>query len=154
SPSTTSGYSMNRALLVTALAGCAGCWSDGALPGTSFDTGSTRRDCSAPPDLAPPGIHLTFPSAPRSRIDLLFLVDHSVSMEPMQGELRNRLGQLLKTFQDLADKNGAYADLHIGVVTSDYGAGLHGAPGCSASGVSGGGDQGKLIAVGTNAAVS
>src|SRR5262249_13119377 len=42
-----------------------------------------------------------------------------------------------------------YADLHIGVVTSDYGAGATGAPGCTSSP---GGDFGRLQARGKSAA--
>src|SRR5262249_26355805 len=48
-------------------------------------------------------------------------------------------------------QRGLYADLHIGVVTSDYGAGATGASGCTPSGPEGGGDQGRLIALGKRA---
>src|SRR5207302_1952043 len=53
-------------------------------------------------------------------------------------------------FQTLA-QNGTFADLHVGVVTSDYGAGATGAPGCSPSP---GGQQGRMQARGAKAATN
>jgi hypothetical protein len=93
---------------------------------------------------------LTIPQNLKNKVDILFMLDNSNSMESMQTELKNRFTQFFKPFMDLADKN-TFADLHIGVVSSDYGAGATGAPGCSPSGLSGGGDQGKLIAIGKKA---
>jgi hypothetical protein len=68
----------------------------------------------------------------KDKVDVLFLVDNSSSMDPMQLELRQRFGDFFKVFQDLAT-SGTYADMHIGVVTSDYGAGDTAAGGCTAS---------------------
>src|SRR5262249_33782229 len=71
--------------------------------------------------------------------------DNSVSMDAMQSELRARFGDFLSVFDDLA-AHGIYADLHIGVVTSDYGAGDKAKPlGCDASP---GGQRGLLQPVG------
>ncbi len=63
-------------------------------------------------------------------------------------ELKTRFSQFFKIFQDLADR-GTFVDLHVGVVTSDYGAGATGAPGCQRSP---GGDRGRLQPIGVAAA--
>jgi len=62
------------------------------------------------------------PQNAQNKVDILFMVDNSPSMDAMQSELKARFGDFFKVFQDLAAK-GTFADLHIGVVTSDYGAG-------------------------------
>jgi hypothetical protein len=77
-----------------------------------------------------------------NKVDILFMVDNSSSMDPMQLELRARFGDFLKVFEDLAQA-GTYADLHIGVVTSDYGAGDAPPPG-SGCDASPGGQKGLL----------
>jgi hypothetical protein len=82
------------------------------------------------------------------KVDLLFMVDNSNSMSAMQSQLVQRFPDLLKVFIDLASGDN-YADLHIGVITSDYGAGATGAPGCQASP---GGQLGHLQAIGAVAA--
>ncbi|HEY2745096.1 MAG TPA: hypothetical protein VGL86_10755 [Polyangia bacterium] len=69
----------------------------------------------------------------KSKVDILFMIDNSISMDPMQIELRQRFGDFFQVFQDLADTDGTFADLHIGVVTSDYGAGDLAGNGCDAS---------------------
>ncbi|MSP59751.1 MAG: hypothetical protein EXR72_05305 [Myxococcales bacterium] len=85
----------------------------------------------------------------RNKVDILFLVDNSKSMEAMSAELRARFPQFLAPFKALAAE-GTYADLQIGVVTSDYGAGTSGS-GCQPSP---GGQQGRLQALGQFAAPS
>jgi hypothetical protein len=82
----------------------------------------------------------------KNKVDVLFMVDNSNSMDAMQDELRMKFFQFFKVFSDLAAQ-GTLADLHIGVVTSDYGAGAVGAPGCQPSP---GGQQGKLQALGAD----
>jgi hypothetical protein len=80
-----------------------------------------------------------------NKVDALFMVDNSGSMDAMQEQLRQRFKQFLKVFHDLAD-SGTYVDLHIGVVTSDYGAGATGTGGgCEPSP---GGQRGLLQAIG------
>ena len=97
-------------------------------------------------------VHPIFiPQNLKNKVDLLFMIDNSNSMDAMQNELKAKFSQFFKPFMDLADK-GTFADLHIGVVTSDYGAGATGAPGCTPSGLQGGGDQGKLQGIGRKAA--
>ena len=91
--------------------------------------------CVSPPLENPQDVQgrvrtLYVPQNLKNKVDILFMVDNSNSMDAMQEELKTRFPQFFKPFQDLADK-GTYADLNIGVVTSDYGAGSTGAPGCS-----------------------
>ena len=68
----------------------------------------------------------------KNKVDVLFMVDNSSSMDPMQLELRAKFGQFFQVFEQLAAQ-GTFADLHIGVVTSDYGAGDTAGGGCDAS---------------------
>jgi hypothetical protein len=96
------------------------------------------------------GLELSFPQSTRNKIDVLFMIDNSPGMDAMQADLKSKFAGFVKAFQDLADQ-GTYLDLHIGVVTSDYGAGATGAPGCTPSSLVGGGDQGKLQALGKKA---
>jgi hypothetical protein len=77
------------------------------------------------------------------KADLLFMVDNSFSMDAMQSELRARFPELLHS---LAPLDGTVPiDLHIGVVTSDYGAGDQANGNCEASP---GGQAGLLQALG------
>src|SRR5204863_1090260 len=89
----------------------------------------------------------------KNKVDILFLIDNSNSMDAMQLELQNRFPQFFQPFIDVASKpmNATLADLHIGVITSDYGAGATGAPGCAPSP---GGQQGRLQARGAKAATN
>jgi hypothetical protein len=59
--------------------------------------------------------------AAHDKVDLLFMVDNSPG-EPYKNELRNRFPELAKALADAAAA-GHPADYHIGVVTSDLGAG-------------------------------
>jgi hypothetical protein len=67
-------------------------------------------------------------------------------MDAMQNELRVRFPQFLEVFHQLAQL-GTFVDLHIGVVTSDYGAGKTGSGGGQCS-PSPGGQRGELQAIG------
>jgi hypothetical protein len=105
--------------------------------------------CTAPPLQTPAPsecdvIPFVIQESLKTRVDLLFMVDNSNSMEPMQVELLQRFDELLQFFRDLAN-SGTFVDLHLGVITSDYGAGDVGAPGCQPSP---GGQQGRLQALG------
>lgn len=82
------------------------------------------------------------------KVDLLFLIDNSNSMESMQTILQDSFYEFFQPFEDLQKKQ-MFVDFHIGVVTSDYGSGATGAPGCDQSP---GGQQGILQAVGVKAA--
>jgi hypothetical protein len=58
----------------------------------------------------------------KDKIDILFLVDNSPSMEPKQTELKARFPALVDKLQQFAS-SGHKASYHIGVVTTDLGAG-------------------------------
>lgn len=92
----------------------------------------------------------TFDENAGRKLDVLFVVDNSSDSGPqvLQTELIGRFAKFVKPFSDLAEQ-GLYADLHVGVVSTDYGAGTGNAPGCPAAGD---GEAGKLIAVGAGAA--
>jgi hypothetical protein len=96
----------------------------------------------------------------QNKVDILFMVDNSLSMDAMQAELQKRFPQFLQVFDCLAAGKGAdcntpgtpqYADLHIGVVTSDYGAGQSSTPGSGCT-TSPGGQLGNLQKMGAKAA--
>ena len=91
---------------------------------------------------------IPIPQNARNQVDILFMVDNSPSMEAMATELRAKFGQFFQVFRDQAAK-GIYADLQIGVVTSDYGAGHVGTMYCDASP---GGQRGLLQTLGAKAA--
>src|SRR5206468_3462598 len=75
----------------------------------------------------------------RNKVDLIFMIDDSNSMGPAAEELRDRIPSLLDFLAEpVGDLN---VDLHVAVVTSDYGAGATGAPSCQASP---GGTQGRF----------
>ena len=101
-----------------------------------------------PPEDGSEAIRSPVGQAARNKVDILFMVDNSLSMEAMARELRNRFGQFFTVFDDLV-RSGTYADLHIGVVTSDYGAGL----GSGICGNGGSGQQGLLQGIGADASV-
>jgi hypothetical protein len=78
----------------------------------------------------------TFPASGGGQLDLLFVIDNSPSMGPMQAELMQSLGNLVAPLEALA----VPPDLHVGIVSSDLGAGrFQYVPGCRV-----GGDQGFL----------
>ena len=81
------------------------------------------------------------------QVDVLFVVDNSGSIQAMQAELLKRFPEFFKVFYDLAAR-GTGVDLHVGVITTDYGAGLVGATGCDPSP---GGQGGRLQGVGAGA---
>jgi hypothetical protein len=122
--------------------GATACTKDIAL-GLNGDGGCPPTGCGT---TATP---IRVPQSPQNKVDILFMVDNSASMAAMQEELKAKFGSFFTVFNDLATA-GVYADLHIGVVTSDYGAGDEDntASGC---GKSPGGDLGKLQAIGKQA---
>jgi hypothetical protein len=118
-----------------------------AVPFVALTLGAC--DEKPPPGGGPGAIYTAVGQGGRNKVDILFMVDNSASMEAMAQELRNRFGQFFTVFEDLA-ASGTYADLHIGVVTSDYGAG-------QASGICsnyGQGELGLLQVLGAEAATT
>jgi hypothetical protein len=58
----------------------------------------------------------------KNKVDILFMIDDSPSMQPKQAQLIARFPDLIKVLQDFGAQ-GNPAWYHIGVVTSDLGAG-------------------------------
>jgi hypothetical protein len=78
----------------------------------------------------------------KNKVDILFMIDDSPSMDPKQAALQTRFPELIKVLDDFAAK-GTPAWYHIGVVTSDLGAGMAPNGGCQV-----GGKGAKLQALG------
>ncbi|HZS40801.1 MAG TPA: hypothetical protein VFF06_28405 [Polyangia bacterium] len=123
---------MTRAIALLAL--CAGCQVVRTI-GTDVDGGGV--------DLVESWIDVKLT---RNKVDLLFMVDNSPSMSPKQAELKVRFPQLMQKL----DAFGATTpiDYHIGVVTSDLGAGPFN---INSGQCHPGGDGGKLQAKGAAA---
>jgi hypothetical protein len=120
-------------------------------------TAAAPPDMSLPPPASPDlggyGAPLMLSTTATNKLDILFMVDNSPSMDAMQTQLQTQFAKFLQPFVDLASV-GYYADLHIGVITSDYGAGDVANP-ASGCGQSPGGQKGVLQATaasGTSAA--
>ena len=71
-----------------------------------------------------------------NKVDLLFMIDNSNTMEPKQASLNQVFPNFIQPLKDLPSK----PDLHIGIVTSDLGSGQFTVPSCDTIG----GDQGIL----------
>lgn len=105
--------------------------------------------CLAPPVASPKTTvtqetQMKYNQTPKNKVDILFMVDNSPSMAPMQDALQAKFGSFLQVFADLP-ATGTFPDMHIGVVTSDFGAGDTVGGGCMTYG---GGDGGRLQALG------
>jgi hypothetical protein len=79
----------------------------------------------------------------KNKVDILFMIDNSPSMSPKQAELKARFPELIKVLDNFGKSNPAW--YHIGVVTSDLGAGQFNLGGGQCHP---GGDGGKLQALG------
>jgi hypothetical protein len=77
------------------------------------------------------------PASPNPNLDLLFVIDNSGSMKEEQAGLAVNFPRLVDV---LSRFEGGLPDLHIGVVSSDLGAGANNLPGCAGSG-----DAGRLL---------
>jgi hypothetical protein len=93
---------------------------------------------------------LVVPQRSALSLDVLFVIDNSPSMAGMQTDLAQRLPSLVERLVAVGSRVPALS-LHVGVVTSDYGAGSTGAKGCQPSP---GGQQGRMQAVGSAAPAS
>ncbi len=67
-------------------------------------------------------------------VDLIFVVDTSLSMVPKQAQLRANFPRLVTRLQGI---HGGLPNLHVGVITPDLGAAPFEIPGCSAEGEAG-----------------
>jgi MYXO-CTERM domain-containing protein len=68
------------------------------------------------------------------KLDILFMIDNSSSMDSSQANLKTNLPKFMDVFKNLS---GGLPDLHIAVVTSDMGAGDGSITGCSRTGQGG-----------------
>jgi hypothetical protein len=75
-------------------------------------------------------------SPPQSKVDVLFMIDNSNSMEPKQASLMQFFPKFMERLQAMEPP----LDMHIGIVTSDLGAGQFTPPSCDTAG----GDKGVL----------
>jgi hypothetical protein len=106
--------------------------------------------CYDPPVEKPPTKVESFPTinvSPKNKVDLLFMIDNSPSMAPMQAELQTRFKTFFDAFVAAAAQK-KYADLQIGVVTSDFGAAGANKGDGSGCDAFGGGQGGSLQALG------
>ncbi len=74
---------------------------------------------------------------PRGAVDILFMVDNSSSMGPLQQQLAAGFDAFMNIIDSLP---GGAPDLHVGVVSSDMGVGDDSIAGCNGQG----GDRGRL----------
>ena len=74
---------------------------------------------------------------PRGAVDILFMVDNSSSMGPLQQQLAAGFDAFMNIIDALP---GGTPDLHVGVVSSDMGVGDDSIAGCNGQG----GDRGRL----------
>jgi hypothetical protein len=103
--------------------------------------------CTADPTAAPVAARTASLAAPaHDQVDLLLVVDDSPNMKPKQAELVARLPELLHRL-DAAAMSGLPASYHIGVISTDLGAGPTVAAQCQP-----GGKRGELIVRGAAAA--
>ncbi len=82
----------------------------------------------------------------KNQVDMVFLVDNSLSMRAKQDELHARFPELIKVLDDFGQK-GNPASYHIGVITSDLGAG----PSTISTNCRPGGQGGRFQALGAAA---
>ncbi len=80
-----------------------------------------------------PKIISDFPTALNSTrdVDIVFLVDTSISMEDEQQLLRANFAQLMRVLKDIS---GGLPNIHLGTITPDLGTAPYDVPGCSITG--------------------
>ena len=66
---------------------------------------------------------LVVPTSPNRDIDILFMVDDSLSMQPLQQKLAQRLPDFMNVLKGVP---GGLPDVHVAVVSSSLGAGIYG----------------------------
>jgi hypothetical protein len=104
-----------------------------------------RPDLPTPPDAKPPQLDGSgpivkdywFPASLKKAVDILFVVDNSNSMAQEQSALAQAFPQFIDM---LATMSAGMPDTHIGVISTDLGAGNYQIPSCEVAG----GDGGKL----------
>jgi hypothetical protein len=82
------------------------------------------------------------PAVPRRELDLLFVIDSSMSMADEQESLRANFQRLIEVLESI---EGGLPDIHIGVITPNLGtSAIEGPNAAPVSGCNGPGDGGKL----------
>lgn len=107
-----------------------------ALTGSSCDSRALPDRHPLPPEL--PSHRTILVEARPNAIDLLFVIDNSGGTEQRQVNLIQAFPKLLRSLEHPA--YGGLPDLHIGVVTTDLGAGNYSLSSCRVAG----GDLGRL----------
>jgi len=107
----------------------------------AFAMGCESRSFEDPPPRDEKLSSKFYPQTIEKEVDILFVIDNSGSMKEEQENLRKNFGILIDALK--SDKlDGKIPNVHIGVITTDLGAGTYGAAidGCQSTG----GDRGKL----------
>jgi hypothetical protein len=111
--------------------------------GNSGFGGMTSAGMGGGPGMCSPIVGAGVPSG---KLDLLFMIDNSMSMRPLQAKLRAQLPTFLDALVDPA--TGSLPDLHVAVVSSSLGAGawanVNGCASMAFNPNSTGDDQGKF----------
>jgi hypothetical protein len=108
----------------------------GLLISTVGTSGCDSHPVSVPGEAPAQVTPDTFSQSLNNKADILFMIDDSPSMGPMQNSLIQYFPNFMQPLKDLPSP----PDLHIGIVTTDLGAGqFSNVPGCRL-----GGDQGLL----------
>ena len=94
----------------------------------------TAHDLAAPHPMPEQQTDKYVPINPVRKADILFMVDNSISMEQEQDNLARNFPAFI---DELRKIEGGLPDLHIGVVTSDVGAGTLNESGCTPGGQDG-----------------
>jgi len=117
--------------LATLAVGCGGKTVTGEAGDDGGVTPGAETSVTPPDDRPPP----PRPSTPTDKMDLLLVIDNSISMADKQHELARRLPELVRDLTvpqfDASGKprTKAVADLHVGVITSSLGS--HGTSACA-----------------------
>jgi hypothetical protein len=105
--------------------------ADSAAPDTLVEDSGTAPDTFTPTDSAidsePPPFDAPPPMA-TEKIDLLFVVDNSISMADKQSELARAIPGMIRDLTTASDGK-AVTSLHVGVITSSLGS--HGTSACA-----------------------
>jgi hypothetical protein len=85
--------------------------------------------CKSTPNWPAPHVEqetdFTILVSPEREIDILFMIDNSPSMDPKQARLADNFPKMIQVLQQIPDGSGGVSlpDVHIGVISSDMGAG-------------------------------
>jgi hypothetical protein len=117
---------------------------------TLVGMGCNSRALEVPIPSGETGQKMVFPQTLETKVDLLFVVDNSGSMEQEQQNLAEQFPKLIEALR-VDDFGGRIPDVHIGVITTDLGAGSYGLPSCEVSGGDGAALQNTPRVAGCNA---